>query len=121
MMKKGVTKSAASETGAEDWAIVKLFPQSTGLPMAVWITENDGYPHDVRVKVSPLHAGRGSWRIAPPIAVRPQTREIVPGSLPAADVALVSRWIEMNRDVIIDYWDSKIDIYEVLARLKRLP
>jgi hypothetical protein len=26
-----------------------------GLPMAVWITKNDGYPHDVRVKVSTLH------------------------------------------------------------------
>jgi hypothetical protein len=87
---------------AEDWAKVTLPPRLTGLPMAVWITENDGYAHDVRVKLSTLHGGRGSSRTAPSIAVRPQPHEIVPGSLPAADVALVSRWIDLNRDVIID-------------------
>jgi len=34
--------------------------------------------------------------------VRPQPHEIVPGSLPAADVALVNRWIDLNLNVIID-------------------
>jgi hypothetical protein len=92
-----------TEAVAEDWAKVKLPPRVTGLPMAVWITENDGYPHDVRVKVGPLRGGRGSWRTAPSIAVQPQPHEIVPGSLPAADVALVSRWIDLNRNVIIDF------------------
>ena len=42
--------TTATEAVAEDWAKVKLPPRLTGLPMAVWITENDGYPHDVRVK-----------------------------------------------------------------------
>jgi len=42
---KGTT---TTEAVAEDWAKVKLPPRVTGLPMAVWITENDGYPHDVR-------------------------------------------------------------------------
>lgn len=111
-----------SEREAEqDWAAVKLVPADTGLPMAVWITENDGYPHDVRVKVSTLHGGRGSWRAAPSIAVRPQPYEIVPGSLPTADVALVTRWIALNRDVIIDLWDGAITPRQVYPRLRKLP
>ena len=57
---------------AEYWAKVKLPARPTGLPMAVGITENDGYPHDVRVKVSILHGGRGSWRAAPATAEQPQ-------------------------------------------------
>lgn len=105
----------------EDWAAMKLPPGRTGLPMSVWITENDGYPHDVRVKVSPLHGGRGSWRNAPSIAVRPVPREIVAGSLPAADVALVGQWVVLNRDAIIEFWDGVIDVVEVTARLVRLP
>jgi len=40
---KGTT---TTEAVAEDWAKVKLPPRLTGLPMAVWITENDGHPHD---------------------------------------------------------------------------
>lgn len=104
-----------------DWASVKLLPSDTGLPMAVWITENDGYPHDVRVKVSTLRGGRGSWRDAPSMAVRPRPREIISGSLPAADVALVGRWIELNRDVIVDFWNGVIASRDVHARLQPLP
>jgi hypothetical protein len=40
----------------------------------------------------------------------------VPGSLPAADLALVRCWIDLNRDVIIDYWNGVIDFYEVKPR-----
>jgi hypothetical protein len=112
---------ALDETLTEDWAALKLEPDETGLPMAVWITENDGYPHDVRVKVSPIRGGRGSWRTSPSIAVRPRAREVVPGSLPAADVALVIRWIELNRDVIVDFWNGAIGTRQVLARLQKLP
>jgi hypothetical protein len=56
----------------------------------------------------------------PSIAVRPQPHEIVPGSLPTADVALVSRWIDLNRDVIIDYWNGLIDFDEVKPRLQQV-
>ena len=84
--------------------------------MAVCITENDDYPHDVRVKVSTLRGGRGSWRTAPSIAVRPQPHEI----LPAADVALVSRWIDLNRDVISGYWNGVIDFDQVRPRLQQV-
>jgi hypothetical protein len=45
----------------EAYAMAKLPPRLTGLPMAVWITPNEGFPHDVRVKVSRIHGGRGRW------------------------------------------------------------
>src|SRR3954470_2922847 len=38
----------AVETDTEDWAAVKLAPRLTGLPMAVWITENDGSHGHIR-------------------------------------------------------------------------
>src|SRR5260370_35422460 len=79
--------TSTTEAAAEDWAKVKLPPRLTGLPMAVWITENDGYPHDMRVKVSTLHGGRGSRRTPPSTTPRPRPHEIVPGRLPAADVS----------------------------------
>jgi hypothetical protein len=112
--------TTTTEAVAEDWAKVKLPPRLTGLLMAVRITENDGYPHDVRVKVSALHGGTGSWPTTPSIVVRPQPREVVPGGLPASDVALVNRWIDLNRDVIIDYWNGAIDFDEVKPRLRQL-
>ena len=38
----------------------------------------------------------------------------------AADVALVSRWMDLNRDVIIDYWHGVIDFDEVTPRLQQV-
>jgi hypothetical protein len=105
------------------WGAMKLPPDRTGLPMAVWITANEGWPHDLRVKISCIHSGRGAWSGAATVAARPQPREIVTGSLPVGDFALVSRWIELNRQLIIDVWDGTADaVAEVIyPRLRRLP
>ncbi|HEY1298959.1 MAG TPA: hypothetical protein VGF07_00585 [Stellaceae bacterium] len=106
----------------EGWSLTKLRPRDTGLPMAVWLTENDGYPHDVRVRVSLLHGGGGTWRHdSVSVGVRPQPHEIGPGRLPAADFALVSRWIELNRQAIIDHWDGAISALDLRQHLRRLP
>jgi hypothetical protein len=48
----------------------------------------------VRVKVSKIHGGGGSWRRDfVLVGVRPQPDEIMRGSLPAADLGPVNRWI----------------------------
>jgi hypothetical protein len=56
-----VTKLRDVDDLTEDWAAVKLIPRRTGLPRYVWITENQGYQHDVRAKVSRLRSGGGIW------------------------------------------------------------
>jgi hypothetical protein len=104
----------------EDWGAMKLTPAQTGLPMAVWITENAGYRHDVRVKVSPLHGGHGAWPAAISVGVRPSPHEIRPGTLATDDFALVYRWIELNREMIIDFWDGRITGLDVGGLLRRL-
>ena len=46
----------------EAYLMVKLPPRLTGLPMAVWITANEGSRrNDVRVEVSKTHGDRGHW------------------------------------------------------------
>lgn len=109
----------------EDWAAVKLLPRHTGLQRAIWITENQGYQHDIRVKVSTLRSGRGLWIDAVSVSVRPICEEIVPPGhrplLPSADLAQVCRWIALNRDVILDFWDGTIAFDEATARLQKLP
>jgi hypothetical protein len=105
------------------WGAMKLLPSRTGLPMAAWITANEGWPHDVRVKVSRIHGGRGARSTAASMAVRPRPREIVPGSLSAHDFALASCWIELNRQLIIDVWNGQVDCVaeDVYPLLRRLP
>jgi hypothetical protein len=93
-------------------------PELTGLPFIVWISEKGNARHDVRVKVSP---GRRAREFVASVSVRPQV-EVVAGELSAGDLALVRAWIELNRDVIVDFWNGDI-LYtdEALAALRKLP
>jgi hypothetical protein len=96
---------------------MKLMPRDTGLPFAVWITNNDNYPHDVRVKVSLLRGGKGNWSDAVPVALRPEIRDIT-GNLAATDLALVRAWLELNRDAVVDYWNDDIDSRDIWSKLR---
>lgn len=53
--------------------------------------------------------------------VRPRSREVAPGSLTETDFAAVSLWIELNQTLIVNYWEGRLEIDEVLQRLQRLP
>ena len=48
----------------------------------------------------------------------PQVKE---GSLSAADLALVRRYIALNKQAILDHWAEKTDGVELVRALKRLP
>lgn len=109
-----------SESVDDAYAMAKLLPAETGLPMAIWITPNEGYAHDVRVKVSVIRGGRGTWAGAASVAVRPQPRTVI-GHLVAADFVLVAQWIELNRAAIIGYWDGVIPTLELHRHLRQLP
>ena len=41
--------------------------------------------------------------------------------LPAIELAEICRWIELNRDVIVEFWDGVITPDEAIARLRKLP
>lgn len=99
--------------------MANLSPKSTGLPFVVWISPKAGAPHDVRVKVSKGPRVHPSELI--PVAIRPDVRVVGAGSLSAPELALLKKWIELNQDVIVKYWDGEIEYTEdAIAALKPL-
>ena len=97
--------------------MANVHPRRSGLPFVVYISEKQGQ-HDVRVKVA---AGPKAPPFVASVSVRPEI-EVVAGELSAGDLALVRRWIELNRDVIIGYWDRTIeDTADALNALQPLP
>ena len=105
----------------DPFLMANLYPKSTGLPMPVWVSERGGARHDGRLKVN-MNPGARAVRgdeIAV-VAVRPQPR-LMHGDLGRADLELVSRWITLNQDVIVDYWTGAADTADLVERLQRLP
>src|SRR5690348_289079 len=99
------------------YLMANVHPRRSGLPFVVYISERQGQ-HDVRVKVA---EGPRAPPFVASVSVRPEI-EVVAGELSAGDLALVRRWIELNRDVIIGYWDRTIeDTADALKALQPLP
>lgn len=101
----------------ELFEMANVRPEISGLPFIVWISEKGAARRDVRVKVS---TGPRAREFAAGVSVRP-TVEVVAGELASRDLELVRAWIDLNRDVIVKFWDGEI-LYtdEALAALKRL-
>jgi hypothetical protein len=111
----GVQPKDADE--GELFEMANVRPEISGLPFIVWISERGSARHDVRVKVSP---GPRVREFAACVSVR-QSVEVVAGELSPRDLELVTAWIDLNRDVIVKFWDGEL-LYtdEALAVLKKL-
>ena len=89
--------------------MANLQAKRTGLPFVVWISPKGGAQHDVRIKVSPGPRALPSQMIS--VAIRP-TVHVVHGKMSARDLALLTKWVNVNRDVLVKYWDGDIEYTE---------
>ena len=105
----------ARESASEDSAgqatfdMANLRPERTGLPFVVFISQKGGARHDVRIKLARTAKVRPSEMLT--VAVRPNPR-LIRGRIVRGEFDLVNRWIELNHDVLIDYWDDIIEYTE---------
>ena len=83
-----------------------LTSKYTGLPFVVWISPPGGAKHDVEVKVSTSARALPSEMAS--VAIRPDVH-VVGGSLSPQQLEPLRRWIDLNREVLIKFWDGEID------------
>ena len=95
--------------------MANLFPKHTGLPFVVWISYRGGAQHDVRVKVSPGPKVLASQMVS--VAIRPNVR-VVEGQMSAGDLAQLAKWVALNRDVLVRYWDGDIDTKDAIEAIR---
>lgn len=108
-------RSAARNEPDDFFQMANLFSKHTGLPFVVWMSYRGGAQHDVRVKVSPGPRALPSERIS--VAIRPNVR-IVEGKMSASDFAALAKWIELNRDALVRYWDGEIDTKDAIDAIR---
>jgi len=106
------------ETEDDFYLMSNLSPKSTHLPFVVWISPRGNARHDVRVKVSRTHKVQEGEFIV--VSVRPQV-EVLHGKLRPAELRLLREWIELNREVLVKFWEGDIEYTEeVLEQLQPL-
>jgi len=100
-------------------AMANLNPKTTGIPhVVVWISKKEP-THACRVKVSNIR-GKFSGEDNFSIALHDESIE---GEVKVSpkDVKAVIEWMNLNRKVILKYWnDPEFDVAELLAKLKKI-
>ena len=85
----------------------------------VFISQRGGARHDVRVKVARVPRVRPSEMVT--VALRPSVR-LVRGRLDPHDLELLRQWVDINEQVLIDYWNGVIGYTEdALNALRPIP
>ena len=95
-----------------------LSPRLTRLPFAIWISPRGNAQHAVRVKVSLRPKMVPSERAS--VTVEAPIKEIGDGrQLTSQQLKVLRRWIELNREVIVKFWNGEIEYSdEAIAALK---
>ncbi len=118
----GTTASVEEgEAGSEElFEMANFYPDTTGLPMTVWVSPRGNARHDVRVKVNMTHGNQVSIANAATVGVRPTPR-LIAGYLPPEDLQAVFEWVVLNTDVLVAYWDGSLDTARMIYALKPMP
>ena len=97
--------------------ITNLRPATTGLPFVVFVGQQGGPRHGPRTKLSPLPR----YNPAQAVTVTLQRPPEALGPIGSCDLALVTRWIELNRTTLEAYWSGDIEYTEdMLGRIRRV-
>ncbi len=111
-------KEVLSEDTEALFEMANLRPERNGLPFVVFISQKGGAQHDVRVKVAQSAKVRPSEMIT--VAIRPTVR-LIGGTMSKRNLNLLTQWVELNKDVLIRYWDGEIEYTEdAINAIKRI-
>jgi hypothetical protein len=117
--RSGIGKRAAEAETEDLFEMANLYPDTTGLPMTVWISPRGNARHDVRVKVNVTHGNQMSIANTAVVGVRPTPR-VISGRLSAGDAQAVFRWIALNIDALVAYWEGHTDTARAIQAMKPL-
>jgi hypothetical protein len=113
----GLADERAEEELLEE--IVSYRKDVTGVENTIFISPKGNTRHAPRIKVA----------IDPPLSVDPRSKtasvatadgSVVAGEVPPWLLDQARRFIDANRDVLLDYWEYRIDTDELRRRLKSI-
>jgi hypothetical protein len=97
------------------WAMANIRPEETGLPMVIWIKPKGNEKHGPRIKVQKEHgekANEGQW-VTVTIEDNPK---IIGDKLSTEDMKLVKKFINLNRDTLLQIWNDTISLSKAINK-----
>jgi hypothetical protein len=116
---KRFVKTSSGRESLETYEMANLYPRETGLPLTVWVSPRGRARHDARVKVCMTPGDRMDTTNCAVVAIRPEPR-LVAGTLSSPVFETIARWIALNHDALIEYWDGELGTLEFATKMRRV-
>jgi len=97
--------------------MANLWPENTNLPVVVWVSEKGKSKHGPRVKVM-THTGK--MNIKDTVSITISSQPILIGKLDSKILKAVSKWIILNKQNLLNYWNEEISTNIMINKLKKL-
>ena len=91
----------------------------TGLPMIVWFLGRGGEKHGPRLKVQSNHSQSISPTNLISITIS-DNPELVQGNIDQEDFKLIKKFILLNKDLLLKYWNHELSTIEFLNQIKKI-
>lgn len=101
--------------------MANLRQKSTGLPMVIWVSECGHTKHGARIKVSINHNDKININETVSVSITEPPKIMAGQGLSNKDLQLVTEFIRLNKSLLLDYWNSEIDTYDLITELVKLP
>jgi hypothetical protein len=116
-----MSRVAAQNVPSQDapYDMANLFPDSTGLPMTIWISARGYAQHDVRIKANQQDGNRMDPGNTAVVAVRPGP-SLLHGTLSTAQQAKLFDWVSRNEAILVELWEGSIDFVGFVTRMQKV-
>ena len=104
----------------EAFEMANLRQKTTGLPMVIWVSEKGHTQHGPRIKVSKIHSDKMDITQSVSVSITSPPEIVAGAGLSPQDFEVVSRYIELNKKVLLGYWNGELDTAELIGGLKKL-
>jgi len=119
---KWVDAELEDDTDEDLCEFTDLGPHLTGLPFWVWVRPSLGLRREVYVGVSLDRNDVGGSDLTQ-VAIQPDVH-VVKGKMSTKNLASLRQWVDLNRDLIVKYWNCDLNIMgslDVYDAVKSLP
>ena len=104
-------------------AMATLRPEITGLDVTLWVSSRAKSRHGPRVKVAKKFGNNLNFSIT--ISNTPEvtshTEKFVDKLVDGKTLQRIKRWIILNRELLLQFWNSEITEQELRAHIRKLP
>jgi len=100
--------------------MARVWPQESGLPMAIFISNGEGLSHGPRIKVSAIMGGRISANALVSVTIddSPQFIGDLSDQISTQDKHRVIEFIRRNKQTLIDHFYGKISDKQALNQIQ---